>query len=171
MKAAKRQVLILLGISFTAAILVFLVTPVFMKNEYQITEEVIIKAHPKPIYNSIADLNKLAEWSALIQLYPNTKSFVNENTLFWEKEGSKVHLGEISVLEANQDSTVKLKVILEDYASSPEPLYTITKTDEGTKVTVTDAGKIPYFMRYFAIEEAISTQYKRGLANLKKYNE
>ncbi len=168
---AKRQVLILLGISFTAAIIIFLITPAFMKSDYQIKESIIIKSMPSKVYHAVADLKQLSEWSALIQTEKDKEVFISENMLFWKHKNAKTNIGKIILIDTELNKTVQLELYLEGYNTNPSPVYSFENTEEGTRVVVTDSAKIPYFMRYFAIEEAISTQYKKGLENLKKYTE
>lgn len=142
-----------------------------MKSEYHIQKSIIIKSHPEKIYTSISDLNKLAQWSALIGMKPENEVFVSENTLYWKEKGSNVNLGEIEVINKELNTSVQLNVKIADYQSIQQPVYSIEKKEDGTQVTVTDNGNIPYFMRYFAIEEAVATQYQKGLESLKKFTE
>lgn len=168
---AKRQVLKLLGISFTAAILIFLITPAFMKSDYQIKESILIKSTPSKVYQAVADLKQFSEWSSLIKADENNEVFISENTLFWKHKDANTNIGKLILIDKEIDKTVQLEMYLEGYNTTPSPLYTFENTEEGTKVVVTDSANIPYFMRYFAIEEAIATHYKNGLTNLKKYTE
>jgi hypothetical protein len=154
----------------------FLVVAAFLPASYTLERSIVIARPPSDVFPQVADFNQWLKWSPWPELEPSAKHTITGPVgavgMSWSWEGEQLGVGSLTLTDLQKDRSVHSKVVFKKpMASEADDYVTLEPTPEGTKLTWTSKGGLPYPIgRYFGLrmESMLGPQYERGLAKLKQ---
>lgn len=171
---------VLLGL-VAVLVLAYLALSIFGPKNYKVEREVIIEAPKATIFKHISDYNNWKIWSPWINKDTNAVYNYSEQqgdvgaSQSWEgNENIGVGSMETSKIEGNSLLEYKLK-FKEPWEMESYGGFKLEDVAEGTKVTWTDKGDIPFgqraFMVFMNMDKMIGPDFESGLNKLKEVAE
>lgn len=163
-----------------ALIAIVLILGLFVKKDYNVTREIIIKKAPASVFDYVSKLknqNEYGTWykydTAMKQTFigtDGTVGFSNE----WESKHEKVGNGKQTITKIDAGKSMESELLFKgpvDFKSfakiAVEPV-----NDSTSKVLWSMWGKSPYPFNvmnlFMSMDDAIGKDYSEGLVNLKK---
>jgi hypothetical protein len=158
-----------------ALVVVLLVVAAFLPATYTVERSIVIAKPPSVVFPQVADLNQWLKWSPWPEMEPSAKNTitgpVGEVGMSWAWEGKELGVGSLTLHRVEKDRSVHSKLVIkEPMASEADDYMTLEPVENGTKLTWTNTGSLPYPVgRYFGltIEGMLGPQYESGLQKLK----
>lgn len=171
-----------LFIGFILAILVALLTPLFLPKHFSIQRSITINTPDTTVFNNIVNLRNWKNWSAWYQIEDGKIDFYGKDG--WENSqmnwnGTKVGVGSLQVLNAKKHSFIKMRYsFYKPYNFDSDMDFIIQQVDKNkTEITWKNFGYLNYFLRFAKLkffgdkdffEERVGTDFEDSLNNLKR---
>ena len=162
------------GIVLLILIAIFISVNLFMPSEFNVSVSQTIEA-PKPlVFNKVADFRTWSKWSSWDKKDPTIKREYGETSrgegasTSWtsEKSGAGSMRTSLMIEGEKIDNKIKFDNWGDDESTGS---WTFESTDNGTKVTWSMQGDVPFYARLMvpAMNSAIKKDFTAGLENLK----
>lgn len=171
---------ILLGI-IGVILLAYMALGVFGKKNYKVEREILIQAPKEAIWKHISNYNNWGAWSPWVNKDSNAVYTFSEEqggvgaAQSWEGN-EEVGKGSMETTKTEGNDLLEYKLqFIEPWEMQSYGGFTLETVDEGTKVTWTDQGNIPFMQRAFMIfmdmDKMIGPDFELGLQKLKEIAE
>lgn len=143
----------------------------FFMPKINVSQSIIIKEKFKKIYSIISDFNQWQTWSPWLLAEPGCEINVSKNGKKYHWQGAIVGEGKMEISEKSDKYnylSAKLEFI-KPWKSQSTICFHLSENSEGTKVTWTMDGGLPFFLFWMkkSMEIFIGEDYRRGLTLLK----
>lgn len=152
-----------------------------LPSSYKVSREMEILTSPENIFTLTGDLKEWSKWSpwqemdtaAVYEYSPLSKGA--GATMKWK--GKKVGTGELFITQYKKYDLIKYQYNgIKPFRFTSQGTFTLTKTDNGVKVTWTDEGKLAWpHMRWMGLfmnmDKMLGEKMERGLTRMKAAGE
>ncbi len=148
------------------------------KNTYSVTQKITVSTSPQKTFRILTNYNSWPYWSPWINMDSEAKVNIHgmgnsiDDKFNWR--GPLIGEAHFQLV----DQKIDKKIVLNFLQTKPFEIHSIvefelTGTDEGTEVTWTTKGTVPFFYRFKIdqIKRVTNDDYARGLLMLKDYIE
>lgn len=149
----------------------------FLPDEAHLSRSVTIDASPDKIYQELITFKNFNAWSPWAAKDTATV-YTHEGPVFgvgskmsWASENDQVGTGSMEIVEANENTLVKMAMKFGGFDSSPTASFIIEEVDGGSSLSWTyDELGVSGFNRIFAsmMDKFLGPDYEAGLQNFKK---
>ena len=171
-----------LKIIFIAVIVIlgiYIAVCAFMPKEFKVERSTVINAPAASVFEEINDFNNMQHWSPWIEYDPNiqikVEGIIGEPgyKYSWRSDNDKVGKGSLTRKHTEANKSVSNDLFFEDFKMHSNVDLTLEETVEGTKVTWTNSGILPFMMRPMCakMERVMAPDLEKGLQRLKNYSE
>jgi uncharacterized protein YndB with AHSA1/START domain len=169
------KALLVVGVAIVLANAAAFLYGLTLSDEWHVEESIIIDAPPAEIYPLLATPKRWPEWSVWNRERDPTVEFAYEGpesgvdaSFAWR--GEQLGLGKMTITEAEADSFVRYRLVLQGAEFSPNGRIALEPAG-GTKVTWTDGGSLGNTLgRLFRerLENSVASEFRASLGRLKK---
>jgi uncharacterized protein YndB with AHSA1/START domain len=166
---------ILIGLAVIIAVILGLA--LMKPDSFTVQRSAIIKAPPEKIMGYLDDFHQWQAWSPWEKLDPNmNRSFEGaasgKGAVYGWSGNSDVGKGRMEVTEHAPPSKVAIKLdFIEPFATSNTTVFALQPQADGTQVTWTMTGPMPFMSKlmtvFVSIDTMIGRDFEKGLAQLK----
>jgi effector-binding domain-containing protein len=139
-----------------------------------ISRTITINKPVNEIYNYLNDFNNWQAWSPWIIQEPETKVTVSEDAKYYEWEGNRTGVGNMTITSAKENESIDVDLLfLKPWKSKAKVRFEFKSAGEGTEVTWLMDSSLPLLMFWMKkmMEAFVGMDYERGLLMLKDYME
>ena len=139
-----------------------------------IEKSITIDCPIEKVFESVRDFKQWKEWSPWIIAEPDCKITYAKDGKSYDWEGKIIGAGGMQITEEDKPTSIKYKLtFLKPWKSESEVEFKFAKKGDGTEVTWTMDGSLPFFLFFMKkmMTAFIGMDYERGLAMLKPYLE
>lgn len=153
----------------------FLVTPLFIDNDYQVERSTEINAPAGEVYALVADYSQRTSWDPWHAKEPNSEVTITGNAgekgAVYHWKGNEIGEGEMTTLEMVTGKSIHSRLdFIAPMEISCDVHWTFTPSENGTTATWAFSGTTEYPWNIFNLQMDgnIGGDFEAGLANLKK---
>lgn len=171
-----KTILLVLVLS-VVAILIYAAT---RPDTFRVQRAAAIKAPPEKIVGVLSDFHGWEAWSPWEKMDPGMKRAYSGApkgkgaSYAWEGN-SKVGQGRMEITEAAPSRVAMNLDFVKPFEAHNKVEFTLVPKGEGTEVTWSMAGPVPYFAKilhvFVDMDAMVGSQFEAGLANLKAVTE
>lgn len=141
---------------------------------FTLEKSILINSPIDQAYAAVRDFTLWREWSPWLIAEPETVVNYQENPDGYSWEGQVTGSGKMHLIEESAPQSIRCHLeFFKPWKSVCETRFTFEETSEGTKVTWTMDGTLPFFMFFMKkmMIAYVGADYTRGLTMLKDYVE
>jgi hypothetical protein len=175
-KTTVMKILKTIGIVLVTLIALFLIIPLFVKNTYRVEKSVDIQAEKEIVFDYMRHFENFDKWSPWAELDPNMEVEITgtdgeEGATYYWKGNDDVGEGTMLISSINTDEIkIEISFIAPFKAQSPSA-YKFKDNEGSTTVSWSMEGNMNYpwniFMLFMDMEEAIGSDFEKGLSKLR----
>ena len=146
--------------------------------KYSVSRSIVIERDPGSVFDTLADYNTWSTWSPWLCAEPDAKVTVSDNSnsvgSMYAWEGEITGAGELEHLQLEPGRSIRDEIRFKrPFKSTSSVGFDFEPAGDGTKVTWTMDGSLPWFMFWMKpmMESFIGMDYERGLSMLKEWSE
>lgn len=166
---ALRIILIVLLVLFG----VFVILNAALPKNVQVSRELVMDDSPEAIYAQISDVQNWQNWSVWYEIDPDAEFVYSDPSngvdawYSWNSENPNLGVGKLTIVETEEPRAVRTRIEFEGMGSV-DGSWSLTPTEEGTKVLWTADMEFPFFQRWvgMVMDGALGPQLEGGLANI-----
>ena len=139
-----------------------------------ISKSIEIIASASKIYEILSDYRQWPKWSPWLIMDPNTKLEFSDDGSQYSWNSDRIGVGQMTTTDQRKDKWIKSDLIFtKPWKSKSKVRFDLVESGEGTKVTWSMDGSLPFFMFFMKkmMEGFVGMDYERGLLMLKEYVE
>ena len=162
-----------LGLVTVLLVLVLTLIGLMLSNEYTVVRSIVIDASPNAIHTYTNDLKQWPKWTpwqdnaSTVTTYGDISEGVGAVQLWTGEQGR----GSLNITASSADTGVEYDLIFDDVAVKTSGSLHYTLQDNGTVITWTMNGSLPYPVvgSYLALmmDSKMGQDFERGLVRLK----
>ncbi len=140
----------------------------------KVEKTITIDASPASVYRFVSNLGNWRPWNPWLVTEPEAVVEVTPDGKSYTWEGKRTGKGSMKVASETQGQSIDLELtILTPYKSRSKVGFRFAPEGEGTRVTWTMDGSLPFFLFFLrtTMTELIGMDYTRGLSMLKDFVE
>lgn len=145
---------------------------------YEVQRSIVINAIPERVFETVADFGTWTTWSPWLCAEPDAQVTVTDdpNSIgsVYSWQGDLVGVGEIEHQYFEPGSLIEEELrFFKPFRSKAKVSFQFEPADEGTRVTWTMQGSMPWFLFFMTsmMKSLIGMDYDRGLKMLKEFIE
>ena len=169
------------GIGFAVLIAGVLVLIATRPATFTVESNATINAPADVVYGQVADFHQWERWSPWEKLDPTMKKTFDgapagQGAIYAWVGNDKVGEGRMTILGARPSEQIEIKLeFIKPFEATSQTLFTFKPTGDATQVTWTMNGTNDFMGKAFSlfvdVDKAVSSDFERGLASLKKVAE
>jgi len=140
----------------------------------KIVKSVHIEAPIDKVFKTVNDFHTWTTWSPWLISEPDAKVNIREDGKYYEWLGDRIGSGNMTIIKEKTPNQVDYDLtFLKPWKSKSKVSFICKEEGNGTKVTWTMDGSLPFFMFWMkkSMEAFVGADYERGLSMLKEHVE
>jgi predicted transcriptional regulator YdeE len=141
---------------------------------FRVEKSVLISAPVEKVYEVVRDFKQWVPWSPWVIAEPDCPLTYAEDGKSYSWDGKIIGAGEMTLLEEDAPGAMRYRLkFLRPWKSESAVSFTFVAKEEGTEVTWSMDGSLPFFMFWMKsmMTTFVGMDYERGLNMLKDYVE
>ncbi len=163
-------------IVLVAVVAVFLGYAATRPDTFEVSRSAVVKAPPQRVYDIVNDFHHFPQWSPWQHLDPKMQQTFSGpqagvgSSIAWSGN-DKAGQGSMKITQAQAPSKIAMQLdFIKPFASNNTVDFTFAPEADGTRVTWTMRGAVPFGMKvmsvFMSMDKMIGPDFEHGLANL-----
>jgi hypothetical protein len=173
-----KKVLVIAGV-LAALVGGVLIAAATRPDTFVVKRSILINAPPDWVFPLINNFMRWRDWSPWEKKDPQMKRLLvadrasGPGAVYKWRGNKDVGEGSMEIAESVPPSRVRLRLdFVKPFEAHNDVIFTLEPRGQGTEVTWTMQGRLPYFARivhlFFDMDATVGRDFETGLANLKK---